>query len=162
VLTAAYGSPTQAGFAALSSSGSGLIGSLQLELELSGHGMEHVGTGEVLDVALSSDGVLGATVSTDMKAKVWDLDQQQCVQTLRGHTGWIVSVKVRGLLLSRFMYVHIVIGKKDLSVVKPPFKVRGLCISSKPGGGGLQLLSAWYVGVAAVCCFTQWRYRSRP
>jgi WD40 repeat protein len=93
---AAYGSPTQAGFAALSGSGSGLIGSLQLELELSGHGMEHIDTGEVLDVALSSDAVLGATVSNDMKAKVWDLDQQLCVQTLRGHTGWIVSVKVRG------------------------------------------------------------------
>jgi WD40 repeat protein len=93
---AAHGSPTQAGFAALpGGSSSGLIGSLQLELELSGHGMEHVGTGELLDVALSSDGVLGATVSNDMKGKVWDLDQQQCVQTLRGHTGWIVSVKVR-------------------------------------------------------------------
>lgn len=91
---AAYGSPTQACFGG-SGSGGGLIGSLQLELELSGHGMEHVDTGEVLDVALSGDGVLGATVSNDMKAKVWDLDQQQCVQTLRGHTGWIVSVKVR-------------------------------------------------------------------
>jgi WD40 repeat protein len=92
---APYGSPTQAGFAVQPGSGSGLIGSLQLELELSGHGMEHVDTGAVLDVALSSDGVLGASVSNDMKAKVWDLDQQLCVQTLRGHTGWIVSVKVR-------------------------------------------------------------------
>lgn len=72
----------------------GLTGSLQLEFEMIGHGLEHVKTGAVLDVAISSDGVLGVTVSDDMRVKVWDLDQQQCVATCRGHTGWVVSVQV--------------------------------------------------------------------
>lgn len=77
----------------LSASGS-LIGTLQLEFEMAGHGLEHADTGAVLDAVISSDGVLGVTVSDDMKVKVWDLEQQMCVQTCRGHSGWVVAAQV--------------------------------------------------------------------
>jgi WD40 repeat protein len=55
-----------------------------------------VSTGSVLDVALSQDGVLGASCSDDFLVKVWDLEHKECLQTCKGHTGWVVAVKVRG------------------------------------------------------------------
>jgi WD40 repeat protein len=48
----------------------------------------------VLDVALSQDGVLGASCSDDFLVKVWDLEHKECLQTCKGHTGWVVCVKV--------------------------------------------------------------------
>lgn len=53
-------------------------------------------TGSVLDVALSQDGVLGASCSDDFLVKVWDLEHKECLQTCKGHTGWVVAVKVSG------------------------------------------------------------------
>ena len=50
--------------------------------------------GAVLDVALSQDGVLGASCSDDFSVKVWDLEHKECLKTCKGHTGWVVSVKV--------------------------------------------------------------------
>jgi WD40 repeat protein len=63
-------------------------------MEMRGHGLPHLGTGAVLDVAISQDGVLGCTASDDFSVKIWDLDQQQCVKTCKGHSGWVVSVRV--------------------------------------------------------------------
>jgi WD40 repeat protein len=53
----------------------------------------------VLDVALSQDGVLGASCSDDFFVKVWDLEHKECLQTCKGHTGWVVCVKVGASVL---------------------------------------------------------------
>lgn len=50
--------------------------------------------GDVLDVALSEDGVLGASCSDDFSVRVWDLEHRECLKTCKGHTGWVVSVQV--------------------------------------------------------------------
>eukprot|EP00775_Hariotina_reticulata_P003662 gene3662-3923_t len=76
--------------------GTSLVGSLQCEMEMRGHGLPHLGTGAVLDVAMSQDGVLGCTASDDFSVKIWHLDQQQCVKTCKGHSGWVVSVRFIG------------------------------------------------------------------
>ena len=44
--------------------------------------------GQVFDVAISSDGCLAATVSDDFTCRVWDLDEEECLHVLEGHTGW--------------------------------------------------------------------------
>lgn len=51
--------------------------------------------GAVLDVALSHDGVLGASCSDDLSVRVWDLEHRDCIKTCKGHTGWVVSLQVR-------------------------------------------------------------------
>jgi WD40 repeat protein len=50
----------------------------------------------VLDVALSQDGVLGASCSDDFSVRVWDLEHRECLKTCKGHTGWVVSVQFVG------------------------------------------------------------------
>jgi cytochrome c len=53
---------------------------------LSGHG------GPVTAVALAPDGRLALTGSFDYTLKLWDLDRQAVLQTLRGHTGAVTTV----------------------------------------------------------------------
>jgi WD40 repeat protein len=47
---------------------------------------------------MSNDGVLGASAGDDFTIRVWDLDHRVCLKTCKGHSGWVVAVKVgRGL-----------------------------------------------------------------
>lgn len=59
-----------------------------------GHGNHNQGQCIVLDVAIAVDSILAATASDDFTVKIWDLDDQQCLQTLEGHSGWVSSVEV--------------------------------------------------------------------
>lgn len=95
---AAGAGPRHGGAASTGPSSPGFVGGLALEADLAGHGFEHADTGAVLDATLSADGLLGVTVSDDMRVKIWDMDQQECVHTCRGHTGWVVSVRVCGVI----------------------------------------------------------------
>ncbi|MDZ7712286.1 MAG: c-type cytochrome [Rhodovibrio sp.] len=61
------------------STGSGKAG-------LSGHG------GPVTAVALAPDGRLALTASFDYTLKLWDLERQTVLQTLRGHNGAVTTV----------------------------------------------------------------------
>merc|ERR1712196_455799 len=47
---------------------------------------------EVWGVAISSDDKLVATASLDCLARIWDRASGQCMQTLFGHEGPVVSV----------------------------------------------------------------------
>ncbi len=46
----------------------------------------------VLDVCISSDGVLCVTASDDFSARVWDLDEDgEQLHVLERHGGWVTS-----------------------------------------------------------------------
>lgn len=59
--------------------------------------------GAVLDVCFSHDGVLASSCSDDFSVKLWDLDNKECLNTCKGHTGWVVSVQVGSSARSRTM-----------------------------------------------------------
>lgn len=56
--------------------------------ELEGH------TGVVNDVAVTADGQLAISASSDKTLKVWDMETKQCIRTLEGHTESVESVAV--------------------------------------------------------------------
>ncbi|MCP4549293.1 MAG: helix-turn-helix domain-containing protein [bacterium] len=51
-------------------------------------------TGAVNDVAVTADGRLAISASSDKTLKVWDMETKQCIQTLEGHTASVESVAV--------------------------------------------------------------------
>jgi WD40 repeat protein len=84
------------GDAAAAAAGPALVGFLALEMELTTPGERGGGTaGAVLDVCLSADGVLGASAGDDFALRVWDLGRRVCLNTCKGHIGWVVSTQVR-------------------------------------------------------------------
>ncbi|GFH33083.1 WD_REPEATS_REGION domain-containing protein, partial [Haematococcus lacustris] len=46
--------------------------------------------------AISADGSLAATVSEDFSCRVWDLDSEEGLHVLEGHSGWVMSVSFIG------------------------------------------------------------------
>lgn len=96
--------------------------------------------GDVLDVALSQDGVLGASCSDDFSVRVWDLEHRECLKTCKGHTGWVVSVEVGrrvaggggGLPLSMTVGKHhhwclLLLAQDSNSVMLPFVTLEGKC-----------------------------------
>ena len=46
------------------------------------------GPTQVFGVAISADGTLAASVADDFTCRVWDLDEEECLHVLEGHSGW--------------------------------------------------------------------------
>jgi len=54
--------------------------------QLTGH------TGEIYNLALSSDGRQALSASSDKMLLLWDLETKRCVQTLEGHQAFVRAV----------------------------------------------------------------------
>ena len=59
-----------------------------------------------MDVAISSDGCMAATVSDDYTCRVWDLDDEECLHVMEGHNGWVTSVEFIGTSLELITASH--------------------------------------------------------
>jgi WD40 repeat protein len=62
--------------------------------------------GIVMDVAISSDGCMAATVSDDYTCRVWDLDEEECLHVMEGHNGWVTSVEFIGTSMELITASH--------------------------------------------------------